>query len=533
MDSEKLRRTFFGSCVFLIAVSIAYILLILIQVNPWAYSDSVEYMAAARSFALGKGLVITAPSGGMMPVSLHPPLYSLLLAPAYLLNLSPFVWIKYLNALMLVVGIIYWGICIYRFLGSAALGLICSALLGYSLPILKDFNGSMSEPLYILLTLLQIGILTTFLNRKTSLLYWSLILVSALLPLTRYIGVINIVVGFLAILLWLREEKGIRIKKAVIYAFFSVLPIAIWLLTIAFRNGSDAPWRLQLDNSLKYLFYKIFSTILNLFPGIVGMSWSTMKILLGIIACTFLVGIVMFFYLLKRDKNNGTPIESGNILLIISAIFCVGYVLFLLLTSFTATRPDINDRMMSPLLPFIIVVVLGGIYQIFKMASPHPVIKCIPLFLGLILLIADVRPIQEYIFYRNTDEFSYSSLDWESSPLLRAIKSLPEDQPLISNEAPVILLYTNRFPYEMSVFKDSQKVSIPTPFGSGVTNEEGIFRNGGALVVFKSSFKGNLIKIYGDQGIQLSSDLLNGLYKACDYQDGAIYFYEPYHMYCP
>src|SRR3990172_9594448 len=70
--------------------------------GPWAGSDSVEYLEAARNLAGGQGLVTIRASGHVEPIYARPPLYSILLASTIQLGVDPVASVRWLNVVLIV-----------------------------------------------------------------------------------------------------------------------------------------------------------------------------------------------------------------------------------------------------------------------------------------------------------------------------------------------------------------------------------------------------------------------------------------------
>lgn len=68
--------------------------------GPWAMSDATEYIISARNLLEGHGLGLFAASGRFMPLSLHPPLYPLVLAALGVTGLDLVLIARWLDAFL-------------------------------------------------------------------------------------------------------------------------------------------------------------------------------------------------------------------------------------------------------------------------------------------------------------------------------------------------------------------------------------------------------------------------------------------------
>src|SRR3990170_8980315 len=89
--------------------------------GPWAYSDSAAYLVSARNLVNGRGLGYPAPSGEFIPLSLHPPLFSFLLAALDLAGIDDIDGARFLHAAFFGLLVLLVGITVRRTTNSAGL----------------------------------------------------------------------------------------------------------------------------------------------------------------------------------------------------------------------------------------------------------------------------------------------------------------------------------------------------------------------------------------------------------------------------
>ena len=83
----------------------------------------------------------------------------------------------------------------------------------------------MTEPLFVLFTLLALMQLAAFLNRRTDAPWWAAVF-TALAALTRYPGVVLIGVGVLVLLVRRAPPLAARLKHTIVFGAVSFIPLA-------------------------------------------------------------------------------------------------------------------------------------------------------------------------------------------------------------------------------------------------------------------------------------------------------------------
>jgi hypothetical protein len=200
--------------------------------GPWAFSDSTEYLEAGRNFAAGRGFVLQRTENRYVPLSLRPPFYPFLLGAITWAGIDPVAGARGLNIALYPVLLLSVGACAYAFTRRAAIaGLLALYIL--TQPELADaFASLMSEPVFITLTLLQIGLLVLFVQSSDiKLLGAATVLTSALL-LTRFAGAANLVILCAGTLLFYRRSLYRRIGTAALVGLAAALPFLVWSLSV-------------------------------------------------------------------------------------------------------------------------------------------------------------------------------------------------------------------------------------------------------------------------------------------------------------
>ncbi len=185
-------------------------------------TDSIVFLSTALNFLAGEGW---RDFGGKLMVG-WPPLFPLLLAALGWVGIEPLEAGRLINAAAFGLTILAAGCWLRSNLRSRWLALAATATLAASLPLSNWASHFMTDPLFVLFTLLALSQLAAFLNRKTDAPLWWAAVFTALAALTRYPGVVLIGAGVLMLL------PLARLRHTLVFAAVSSLP----LLAVLARN---------------------------------------------------------------------------------------------------------------------------------------------------------------------------------------------------------------------------------------------------------------------------------------------------------
>ena len=227
---------FYGLILVLILLG-GYLLFYDMNFGPWAFSDSAEYIISAKNLVEGYGLGVHAPNGAFMPLTLHPPFYSMLLAPFLFLNLDIFITIKWLNILFFTGSLFLVAYGIFRISQSTLWALTVAIIFLVSPALLDNFTGAMSEPLFIFLSIANFIFLNLYIKEKKKWYFWVAIITAGLATLTRYIGLTSIFTGVVLLLLFSEGTWKKRIGLSIGYAIVAFIPLIIWFIYVGIISG--------------------------------------------------------------------------------------------------------------------------------------------------------------------------------------------------------------------------------------------------------------------------------------------------------
>jgi hypothetical protein len=228
---------------------------------------------------------------------------------------------------------------------------------------------------------------------------------------------------------------------------------------------------------------------------------------------------------LRREPELGRLSQPAVRLMLVLGLFLAVYLGFFA-TAYLVTNPtpDVNSRTMLPLLPALLGVVVGFTQlttQIWRGATHGR------LGAGLVLLAAlagyGVISLDTVTGLHRTG-LGYTGREWRQSGTIAAVRRLPSDVALISNEPYAILLLTGRNPYPIPEIQQQRPMTPFLPYGRGSSAGEQLFQHGEAALVVFDTIQAELQQLYGDQAGARYASLLEGLYQSYEGPDGAIYW---------
>ncbi len=338
--------------------------------------------------------------------------------------------------------------------------------------------------------------------------------------------------GGASVLLLVSGKASARIKKAVLYTFLASLPILAWLIWIYFSTAHSVGGR-SLGLSLHGLklqfqdFRGIFlDTVWKWLPyqsNGAMVSYRLRYLLIGIL----LVGLLGLSILAERRIKKDATEDASNSGLRIFTFFGLSSLLFVgvLILTYLFTHPtiDVDNRMLLPLFVSFVMSFYAAwaVWQAAWFKGWLRLLQVLP-WLVAILCIAWYIPQarKEADFYHAGD--GLTAYHWNRSELIQAVRALPANQAVISNDWELMQLWTGRPIYG---FWNTFPAKLPIQTGTygSVPNDkvQAVFCNKGAALVivndFKSQFQTQISKAINEQS------LFKGLAVYGTYADGTIY----------
>ena len=201
--------------VVLAGLGTAHILVRTATYGPASIYDSIRFLSTALNFLAGEGWQDFMG----LPLTGWPPLFPLLLAAFGWVGIEPLAAGRFINATAFGLTILAAGCWLRSNLRSRWLVLAAVATIAASLPLSHWMAHFITEPLFVLFTLLALMQLASFLHQRTDAPLWWAAVCTALAALTRYPGVVLIGTGVLLLL------PRARLKQTLGFGAIASLPL--------------------------------------------------------------------------------------------------------------------------------------------------------------------------------------------------------------------------------------------------------------------------------------------------------------------
>lgn len=287
------------------------------------------------------------------------------------------------------------------------LALFGGVLVVTSFPIFRVGIMVWSELLFIFLSLVSLFLVYRYIRDNNLKLFCISILLSALPPMTRYIGITVPVAGALGILFFSQEDFKKRFFKSGIYIAASLTPLALWCIRNI--NLVDVPFGPREGSNLDFstLSYAISSAFSEWWAG-------GSKIFLAFLATLFLVSML----------RSSLPVFSRILIIWVGA-----YLFFLSALSLTTAFDPVSNRLLATIAAPILIVVCLMIGNLsghkFKFISGG-------IFIWWLLFL--IPPFNSEIARAYYDGAGgYKTRIWQNSETYAYLKHYPVSIPIITN----------------------------------------------------------------------------------------------------
>jgi hypothetical protein len=518
-DTDKIRLIFLAINIFLAIIGSVRIFYAT-NWGAWAFSDSASYFSAARNLIQGQGMILKNVDGSIDYYQLFPPFYPMALGiTGWALN-NYFAAARWINVLAFGFFLFLSGLLLYNLTRKPVISLMGPALLLVSPMMVTDFTGAMTEPIFLVLMMLSFILVLSLIKEPNLIHSLSFILATALLPVTRYVGIGFILANFLILLFFLQKPLKNKFIFASKITAISSIPILAWfvyLFTLTSRIGGRG-FRIKISIFDKFItslrsIYDVFKGFLpydGLYEHIIS---ANIRLTLLISTFIFLITTTFYFLIKQTGKRKNEGFNYKNYILF--PVYIITFIFFISFSN-SITSLIIDHRQISPLIPLIVITSLLSVSILISN------LKLLRIPMSIIALGLFAFIFRYYFYFSNSlvsslheNGFGYTVRQYQESGIIDAVKQIPPDREIISNVSGFILLYDNRLPLEPIQFGYHM-------FGSGDGYGEAAFRNHqAALVLLIPDFN----NYYGQQAAALYSLITTGLKIA--YQDpvSAIYYY--------
>jgi len=495
------------------------------ELGPWTMVDTVDYFDVARNLSAGNGLVVTRASGLTRPMTIHPPFYSIVLAPAVILQWDLLDFVRTLNIVLF--GALVLIVCLgtYQLTSSALLSIGFGLWMATNRAILRNFTAALSEPLFLTVGFASLYLLGEFIKTNKHWLMFTSALLAGLALLTRYSGIAFLATGLFAILIWQKTDWRAKIKDLASYTLVACSPMLLWLAYSWIYFPGNVPGRYEWVSNIwqamspfRLAFVAGLWEWLGLRLLFSTQEYRTQMFILALVFLALALGTIFALRVSTREKN--APLSEPALFgASLWAMFTIASTMMLLLSFIFVMdpKPWLDERLYSPIqIGTVFTTILFAYFcetRLIRGAFRHiPSLAVIAL-----LVVANTPATVTYAQQLHQRGAGYTSRAWKNSTVVPALQYIPPDKTIISNDPGAILFFAGRPAVDlMPIIKQAGHNEIP----------EILQKSGMALVLFEGKLVSQLRPIYedGDEAEQYIKKLTSNMEAQFQGNNGTIYY---------
>lgn len=401
--------------------------------------DSGFYISAAKNLIAGKGLRCF---DGTLLVS-WPPLYPVLIAGPAAFGLDATDVARFINAAAFGLAVLLSGLLLMKTVRSgvhAVLGVIAIVV---AVPMLLAAAMVWTEAVFVLLSLVFFVCLFQLCSDGRR--RWLVLagVAGALMCLQRYIGVVMVVAGSVALVMVPRRLSAWRrIRRAAVLLVISVLPTSAWLVRNLAVTSTFTGARMSPVHGFSAGLSSLSDTVLGWFVPARWVDWLGWA---GVpLAVAVLVTLVFAALRTGRRAQGAAPI-----LVVILAVELAVYVGALLVLSSLVSFDEVSQRLLAPVyVPFVTVAWWGverASRRIVGRTSSKKAATALAASVGVILLLVPLcRAVDMLSAWRRDGVGVYDTVEWQRSPLVAWLRSNRLGERILSNDPAAVYLLAGR-----------------------------------------------------------------------------------------
>lgn len=476
----------------LAAVAGIGLVLHLTRFGPGAGGDSTSYLMGAENLLNGNGF--SRYSGGyeIRPIIGFPPFFSVTLAIVGVLDIPLLEASRWLNAAIFAVNIALVSAIVFWLSRSLVASVLAGLLLLARSTQLELHAWVMSEPLFVLLSLVAICLLGLYIGRQR--VAWLMVAaaVTVLATLTRYVGAALIGAGVIAILFFGPRSFGRRIRDGVIFVGMSVAPVYVWLLRNRAVGGSLVNRELgyhPMDPDLIRLFLADLSSwfVPHEVPLPMGIRAALAVIIYGGVLLT--AAILLGRAWLRWDKTRFELVGPDSVLAAVPwllGLYTAGNLAIIWINSTlldAATTATAPPRYLAPVFVSTLILISIVVAQLLQRAGTPRFVSRVVIAYAIILLAFFAT--DSLAMFRNPLPYlGYSGRKHLWPEVVEYLESVPEEVSIISNNPEIIYILAGRPAYVRPISYDPYRGELREDYEKQFIQLADQLAGGGAFVVF-------------------------------------------------
>ncbi len=397
--------------------------------------DSTLYLSSGTSLADGNGL-----RSYLGDLTLFPPGLPAVIAVGSWLGVSPDAWLRGFNALCAAATVWLTAWLLRRHLHSVVVASVATAFVALSWAMLVADEWVMSEPPFLVVTLAFLLVLETAVRAPSRAAIVGLCAIVWAAFLLRYSGLAFIPVGMMAFVL-----VGRRWRAMAAFAIGSLVVPVLWMLRNRAVDGNlMGPRGVSEFGVVDTVRHSLATVGQWLLPFTFQ---STGHEVLGVIALTTVVGL--FVWLLRRGEGRA---------LLALASFVVIYAGWMATAQLTTDIVALDSRLLIPVLLPLVVIVAVEVETVISVApaSWARPIRYVGIATAVVLLVVQGGLMARAVRYSTQNGIGFALAEWTETPVNVAVRSLPADASLYSND-----------PYQLWAMRRHGPIGLPESWRCG------------------------------------------------------------------
>jgi 4-amino-4-deoxy-L-arabinose transferase-like glycosyltransferase len=443
------KKTAFALVLGLLALLGAWLLKISTPYGLGLIDDAISYVAAARALLAGQGFTRIWLASGYEPITHWPPGFpAVMAAVSFFARIDPYRSARAINVIVFGANTALLGWLGWKMTRSRVAGIFLALLFLSNRTLLRLHAYALSEPLYLFVSLLAFLAFAAYFDKeKRRWLFLSGLFVG-LAYLTRY-AALSLLASLLVALFVLRPVWRQRLRDTGIFLAGALPPIAAWMLRNQLVGGSATNRAVQWHPVTHENLMRGARTFFQFLLPLSELSAPVIDNTFVLVLIPFLIFIPLLVWLLLRGgkyffsprKNKRPPVLAW-----VTALYIFGYLgsLLVSLTLFDAATP-LNDRILSPIYLALLILATALAAWIWRKRGAHWLIFSVAL---IILSVSATAQYKNYLELRETPQ-GFASWRWRESSVMAAIRELPPDTEIYTNQPPAVYFWTGRPAYPL------------------------------------------------------------------------------------
>lgn len=434
------------ACLFLLTI---LAIVTMVYITPYGIgmvNDSVGYIGGARNILVGHGYSRLTGNYTTVPITNYPPFYSIVLAGVGLLGIDAIqaAWGLSLALFSLTMILMVW---MARYITrNDWMALFAGCVFIISAPFLHSYAFAMSEPLYLVLTLLALRLGAVAVERNRW--YWFALsgFLAGLSFITRYVGLALFGTVILGLLIFKSNWKT-KLTSSAIYLVSGLLPVLAWLIRnwMVTKNAANRSflWHPIGQDKIHEGVLNFWGWLLPDYGQVYDRAWEAFAVLF-VVLCLGLAFAAFQNWKNVRIETQGLERQPKILtwMVLVHTLVYFGVLIFSL--TFVDASPIFEDRILAPFMMGLVIllsVLCAWLWN--KQRRVLRILVGVGVAVFLIFLAEDtIDFLKEY----HRDGQGFASLTWRDSETILEVERLPEAT-LYSNRITATYILTGRPAY--------------------------------------------------------------------------------------